>query len=217
MSDWIKNHIQDRITYIPNILHLVWVGKSEQPEYLQKHIAKWKELMPNWTIMFWTNEDLTEEKIDVDVLNTINKAEKGTQKADILKYYVVWKYGGIYVDADVEPVRNLDPILYMSELVICHDNYIDWQYISVGFFGATKNHPVLRKAVDICLKAELNTPEPHMTTGPRVFGEAVSITPPSKIKYMNLPMECFYAPDHNKHYDPSHKFGNHFYAKSWHT
>jgi mannosyltransferase OCH1-like enzyme len=196
---------------------LIWVGKSEQPEYLQKHIAKWIELMPDWDIRLWTNDHLIEEKIDIDVLSTIHKAEKGTQKADILKYYIVWKFGGVYVDADVYPVRSLDPILYMSDLVICHGNYITWPYISVGFFAASIGHPVLQKSLDICLKTELNTNDPHMTTGPRAFGEAVSIIPPLNMKYMMLPTECFYYHDPQKVFNPSHKFGQHFYAKSWHT
>lgn len=212
MSDWKNTYFQHRTQYIPRILHLVWIGKASQPEYLQKHIQKWKELMPKWTVRLWTNEDLITDEIEPTVLAKIHEADKGTQKADILKYYVVWKYGGIYVDADTEPTSNLDPIIYMSDLVVCHDNQIEWGYIAVGFFAASQYHPVLRKAVDICLTVPLNTGEPHMTTGPRAFGLAVSQIPPTNTKYMNLEIECFYWPEGGL---VPNRFGKHFYAHAW--
>lgn len=212
MADWIQSHIQKKSRYIPRLLHLVWVGKANQPEYLSKHISKWKDLMPEWNVRLWTNEDLTTEEVEIDSLIKIHEAEKGTQKADILKYYIVWKYGGIYVDADVEPIRSLEPIIYMSDLVICHHNEIVWDYIGVGFFAAKRNHPVLRKAVDICMSAELNTPEPNMTTGPRAFGMAVASVPPSDMKYTELPLDCFYWPEGGM---TPNRFGSHFFAKAW--
>jgi mannosyltransferase OCH1-like enzyme len=212
MNDWKSTHFQHRTQYIPRILHLVWVGNAGQPDYLPKHIETWRELMPTWTIRLWTNDDLIADEVETDVLSKISEAERGTQKADILKYYVVWKHGGIYVDADVEPTSNLDPIVYMSELVLCHDNIITWEYISCGFFAGSVNHPALRKAVDICLRAQLNTNEPHMTTGPYALGLAVSQVPPQNMKYMNLEFECFYR--HNDGLFPN-RFGRHFYACAW--
>jgi mannosyltransferase OCH1-like enzyme len=212
MENWITNHMKKKERYMPRLLHLVWVGKAKQPEYLQKHILKWKELMPEWTIRLWTNEDLHNEEVETDVLMKIHEADKGTQKADILKYYIVWKYGGIYVDADVDPTRSLEPIIYMSDLVICHHAEIVWDYIGVGFFAASQHHPVLRKAVDVCLTANLNTSEPHMTTGPRAFGIAVASVPPPHEKYTLLEIDCFYWPEGGM---TPNRFGSHFFAKSW--
>jgi len=211
---WIENNIEPVKQYIPKILHVVWIGKSPEPESLAGYVSKWKELMPYWNVRMWTNADLSEEEVRPDVLARINEAEKGTQKADILKYYIVEKYGGVYVDADVEPVKSLDPILYLSDLVICHDNEITWEYISVGFFAASPNHPVLSKAVELCLIAQLNTDSPQLSTGPYVFGRAVSLTPPSGLRYSLLPMDAFYWIEGGI---TPNRFGTHLYARSWDT
>jgi len=210
---WIENHIEFVIPkqYIPRLLHIVWIGRSAQPESLAGYVSKWKELMPHWSVRLWTNDDL--EEVSPEVLVKINEAEKGTQKADILKYYIVEKYGGVYVDADVEPVKSLDPLLYLSDLVICHDNEITWEYISVGFFAASPNHPVLSKAVELCLNAQLNTDAPHLTTGPHVFGIAVSQIRTER-KYSLLPLDAFYWVDGGI---TPNRFGTHLYAKSWDT
>ena len=217
MENWIENHITEISPkqYIPSLLHIIWIGRSPQPESLAGYVSKWKELMPHWTVRLWTNADLTEYEIHPEVLSRINEAHQGTQKADILKYYVVDKYGGVYVDADVEPIKNLDPILYLSDLVICHDNYVEWQYVSVGLFAASPNHPVLSKAVELCMVASINIGAPHMNTGPHVMGIAVSVVPPIDKKYTLLPMGAFYA--YRNPPDTYMRFGNHLYAQSWDT
>jgi len=213
MENWTDNitQIQAPIHYIPRILHIIWIGQSPQPELLDVYISKWKQMMPHWFIRLWTNSDLTEEEIRPEVLAKINEAEKGTQKADILKYYIVEKYGGVYVDADMEPVKNLDPLLYISDIIICHDHYVSWQYIQCAFFAASPNHPALSKAVEICLNAPLNTGQPHLTTGPGALGTAVSLTPG---KYTLLPMETFYWKEGGMH---PNRYGLHMYTKSWDT
>lgn len=212
MTSWIENHIELKKPCIPRLLHLVWVGKANQPDSLTKYISKWRELMPEWTVRLWTNEDLTDTEVQSDVLAKIREADKGTQKADILKYYIVEKYGGIYVDADVEPYRSLEPLIYMSDLVICHDNVITWEYISVGFFAAIQNHPALQNTIAICLAAQLNTGEPHLSTGPYAFGRGVANTPPPDKKYTLLPSDCFYLPEWGI---TPNRFGAHLYAGNW--
>ena len=56
---WIENHIEFVIPnqYIPRLLHIVWVGRSPQPESLSGYVSKWKELMPHWSVKLWTNDD----------------------------------------------------------------------------------------------------------------------------------------------------------------
>lgn len=168
--------------------------------------------MPHWTIRLWTNEDLTDSEVDIDVLSRIHEADKGVQKADILRYHIVWKYGGIYMDADVEPVRSLEPLLFMSDLVICHENYVTWEYITNSFFAASQNHPVLKKAVETCMYTELNTPDIHLSTGPRILGFAVAnVSPPTK-KYTLLGLDAFHEPTAGM---TPNRFGSHFFARSW--
>lgn len=213
---WIKQHLVHKYPpkqYIPRLLHLIWVGKAEQPDILQIYLDKWKNLMPHWSVRLWTNEDINESEFQPEILAKINEAEKGVQKADIMRYAIVEKYGGIYVDADMEPVKELDALLYMSGLVVCHDNYVTWTYINNAFFGAKPNHPVLKKAVELCISANLNTNTPNFQTGPALFGVAISLVPPENEKYTLLSFGTFYGPDCRC--EIPEKFGEHHYAKNW--
>jgi mannosyltransferase OCH1-like enzyme len=104
---------------IPNLLHMIWVGEKEAPDYVGKHYDQWKTLMPEWTVRLWTNADLPEGEFPAAILPRIAEAKKGAQKADIMRYFIVYKYGGVYMDADVVPHRSLDPV------VLCHE-YADY-------------------------------------------------------------------------------------------
>lgn len=196
---------------IPKLLHLIWVGPNEKPETFDKYVKQWSTLMPSWEIRIWENKDINTKEFSDDILQKINESTKGAQKADIMRYSIVEKYGGFYMDADMIPIQSLDPLLMLSEdLIICHDIPITWSYIQMAFFGAVKNHPIIKKACDLCLKVELNTPDIHLKTGPRLFGDAFEKAYENH-KVAVLHSTAFY---HNKDFTGT-KFATHAYAKMW--
>lgn len=199
---------------IPRILHIIWLNSNiepiAQPGYVRSNVETWKTLMPDWEVKFWTEEQLLE--FPPVVLELIQKANQGAQKADLARYFIIEKYGGFYSDTDVIPYKNLEPLLSLDEnqLILCHDLPITWAYISIGFFGAIPHHPVFQKACELSLVAELNTSDLHLKTGPKLMGESVYQTPIQDQKHLLLPSKYFY---HNDDYPQ--RFGNHFYAKEW--
>lgn len=159
---------------IPSILHMVWVGESPIPDYFINNVKGWKELMPTWHFMIWTNDHLTPSFIDHNYLNKINLAKQGAQKADLLRYYVINRYGGFYVDADVTPLRSLNDLLYIdNDIIICNDIPINFNYVSTGFLAAISNHPVLTILCNHILFSTLNTDDVHIHTGPGIFGKCL--------------------------------------------
>ena len=201
---------------IPKLLHLIWVGPNDRPLTMTSYINSWQALMPTWTVRLWTNADVTETEFP-EAFSVLCKANTGVQKADIMRYFIIRKYGGFYIDADVEPHKSLEPLV-MHDIVVCHDLEITWPYVASAFFGAVPDHPVLSKCCDLVARATLNTNEPHMHTGPRLFGEAV-------ISYdaFVLPIQSFYRNKTGQTWidglpvtcDFDDRFGSHLYAKQW--
>ena len=209
---------------IPALLHMIWVGPNEAPAYVEEYKTKWHELMPTWQIRLWTNADLTAAEFPHDLLAKINAATSGAQKADLMRYYIIYKFGGTYVDTDVIPHRSLEPIRGLGPIVLCHDMPYTWAYISIGFLAAVPHHPVLEYAYQLCLGAIINTPDINMQTGPRILGEAVWRTPPpAGEKYQSLHCYFFYRNmvgqvKLDRYYataDFDARFASHFYAKMW--
>ena len=196
---------------IPRILHLIWVGENAAPHYFHSNVSKWKELMPLWEVRVWSNSDITIEHFPEDIIDLLGRVKKGAQKADIMRYFIIEKYGGVYMDSDVTPHRSLEPLITQipdAKAIICHDIPLTWQYISIGFFAAVPHHPLFQLSSQLVYSARINTEDLHMHTGPRLFGEAVSRISGNPI--VLLPTEFFY-----RNLDFNERFGNHFYAKEW--
>lgn len=179
---------------IPDILHMIWVGEKAPAEYFWSNLNKWKSLMPNWKFIVWTNDKLATENIDESYIELINKSTSGAQKADILRYYAIKKYGGFYVDADITPIKSLDTIeRYDYDVILCHDLLDTNQYIATGFFAAIPNHVLFNNIVKEIYYVDFNNINIHLTTGPYILGKEVGkINWTEYQKYLMLPYWTFY-------------------------
>ena len=195
---------------IPKIVHVIWVGDKDPPHYFEKNNLKCKELMPDWEIRVWRNEDISLEHFPQEIIDMLKIVEKGAQKADIMRYFIIEKYGGIYLDSDITPHLSMKPLINIenANVILCHDLPLTWEYISIGFFAAVPHHPLFQTTCQLCYHAKLNTDDLHLHTGPRLLGDAVSKLKNNKI--VLLPTKFFYR---NENYDG--RFGHHFYAKDW--
>jgi mannosyltransferase OCH1-like enzyme len=210
---------------IPRKLHMIWVGADPAPPFVGEYFQGWKTLMPEWDLRLWTNEDIHSTEFSEDYQRLIDSARQGAQKADIMRYYILWKHGGIYMDADVEPHRSLEPLLATKKrLLLCHDLKITWPYIAIGFIAAQPHHPLMenicRKIYSIDIISSTNI---CMETGPRLLGECAFHLPPQGEKYAVLPKEAFYRNkkgqqlyiDYFRPDDLENRFGSHLYARLW--
>lgn len=97
---------------IPRKLHMVWLG-SEPPALVQANITRLVELHPGWEFMLHT--DLP-ESADPELCKAYDAAEQWCQRADIVRYVAMRDHGGIYIDSDCVPLRNLEPLLAVGPL-----------------------------------------------------------------------------------------------------
>lgn len=94
---------------IPRIIHYCWFGGNPLPEDIKRYIASWKKYCPDYEIRQWneSNFDVTENSY----CHEAYKAKKWAFVSDYARLKVLYKYGGIYMDTDVEVVKNLDGLL----------------------------------------------------------------------------------------------------------
>lgn len=94
---------------IPKIIHYCWFGKSELPELAQKCINSWKKYCPDYEIIEW-NEDNFDLMSNIYVKEAY-EAKKWAFITDYVRLFVLYNYGGVYMDTDVEIIRNIDAFL----------------------------------------------------------------------------------------------------------
>ena len=84
---------------IPKILHQVWVGPNPPPT---RAMETWRRRHPDWEYRIWTDHTGWENQKAIDAMPEWNG------KADIMRYEILYRHGGVVVDADSECLRSLD-------------------------------------------------------------------------------------------------------------
>ena len=94
---------------IPKLIHYCWFGRSPLPPLAKKCIASWRVFLPDYEIKEW-NED----NFDVSILSYTADAYSAGKYAfvsDYARFWVLYRYGGVYFDTDVEIIRSMDDVL----------------------------------------------------------------------------------------------------------
>lgn len=118
---------------IPKIIHYCWFGGKEKPDSVKQCIESWKKYCPDYEIREWN-----ESNFDIqanDYCREAYEAKRWAFVADYARLYVLYEYGGIYMDTDVEVVRPFDPLLNRNGF-LCFENDDN---VSIGTFGVAKH------------------------------------------------------------------------------
>lgn len=123
---------------IPKIIHHIWIGPNSLPEKEKLWIQSWKNFHPDFEFCLWTNENLPELSPRlVEVTKSLK--HKYALVCDIYRYEILSKYGGFYLDTDIECYkRKLDEFLELDFVGI--EPRKNAGYITNAFFGCSKPH-----------------------------------------------------------------------------
>ena len=94
---------------IPKIIHYCWLSNDPVPMQLQQYMQTWREKLPGYEFLLW-NFDRFDIRRSTWVKEAF-EAKKYAFAADYIRLYAVYRYGGIYMDMDVEVVRGFDELL----------------------------------------------------------------------------------------------------------
>lgn len=99
---------------IPKIIHFIWFG-GKKTKLAKKCIASWRKFCPDYEIMEWN-----ESNFDVNKSTHCRQAFESKKYGfvvDYARYDLLFNYGGIYVDTDVEFLKNMDALLNTQAFV----------------------------------------------------------------------------------------------------
>ena len=117
---------------IPKKIHYVWVGGNEKNN---KHLE-------GYEVIEWN-----ENNFDIDshpFVKAAYKAKKWAYVSDYIRAYVIYKYGGIYLDTDILVLDNFDRFLNNRAFV----GFENPQYPFTAVFGAEPGHPLVKDMIE---------------------------------------------------------------------
>lgn len=137
---------------IPKVFHRIWLDDPE-PDTFLGYWAKLQQLHPEWKFHSWRSS------VDIPVLQNQELFDRAREvcpkdwkrfQADILRLELLYQYGGIYVDTDIEPIRPFDRLTENNCVVPFSPNRgprgkrLLTQYV----IGAEAKHPFIQACID---------------------------------------------------------------------
>lgn len=209
---------------IPKIIHQIWLGGA-LPENCLNWQKSWQEHHPDWEYRLWTDADLADFAFSDKkrFLKAINKAEQ----ADILRYEILYRYGGLYVDTDFECLKPFDPLhmhcdFYCGlEAKLAHHNR---PAMGNALIGSIPGHPILKRCLEQISKQETGG-EPlkiQRYTGPHCLTRAFLCDQGDHLN-VAFPFSYFYPlPSHlreeggcKEKWVQEESFGIHYWSMTW--
>tara|TARA_Y100000816_G_C26014396_1_gene530425 strand:- start:452 stop:1114 length:663 start_codon:yes stop_codon:yes gene_type:complete len=95
---------------IPKIIHHIWMGDNEIPKICLQCIEQSKRLHPDFEFKLWRDKDA--EKLMKtefqDYYENFHKLPRTIMKIDMFRYFLMYKFGGIYTDLDYYFIKKFD-------------------------------------------------------------------------------------------------------------
>lgn len=161
-----KEYKKNGYQVIPKVINTFWFSDDSIPDSYQKCLNSWKDKCPDYDIRIWSRIDYNSG--DCKYYEDAIKNKKWAFASDYARVDVISKYGGIYLDMDVEVIRNIDDLLL-------NDAYMGFggiDYIECGSgFGAAPNNSIMIEICEDYKKSSFQNQDGtlDLTTAPRKY------------------------------------------------
>ncbi len=166
---------------IPRIFHRVWVGSHEMPALFARFGETWLEHHPDWKMRLWTEADLPALGLEGVAEHTRNLSEL----SNLMRYELLARHGGVYIDTDFECLRSLEPLLGGIDAFTALESP---GRASNALIGCVPEHPLLRWAAQAAPTTVGLGAHSRDANGPYFFSLLLEQTPDVTL----FPPELFY-------------------------
>lgn len=208
---------------IPKIVHQIWIGKAV-PEKFKLFQESWKKYHPDWEYKLWIYQDVDDFHFYNEDL--IKESRNPGEISDIMRYEILYRFGGLYVDFDFECLRPHDELHKMYDFYIGIQP-LDTEFVQlgIGLIGSIPGHPILRHAI-VSMRSSWNHLDyehnPPKRTGPIFFTKSFFASAGKEGTVdIAFPVDYFYPLgckeflfDYEK-WEAQGSFGIHHWASSW--
>jgi mannosyltransferase OCH1-like enzyme len=146
-------------TSIPQVFHRIWFGGPEPKDH-GPLVDSWARHHPSWSIMTWTETNLPPLR-NQPLFDSLSSA---AGRADVARYELLHRFGGVYIDVDFEALRPIDDLLMDVRGFAAFEDDL---WVAIGILGAEPGHEVFAAMVDAVRSSPPGPP--NQQTGPQFF------------------------------------------------
>ncbi len=130
---------------IPKIIHQIWIGPKKFPSKYYKWVSTWKKHNPSWIYKFWTESNIRELKLKNQ--KKIDASSNIGYKTDLIRYEILKKFGGLYIDTDFECIRPIPDDFLKFSFVSC-TVFSNKPQIANGMMMSKVNSKLINKVIE---------------------------------------------------------------------
>jgi mannosyltransferase OCH1-like enzyme len=138
---------------VPKIIHQIWIGPKPAPIKLMN---TWKEKHPDFEYIFWNDKEFEKRGMTFECQDKIDEMEEYCGKTDIMRWEILYKYGGVYIDADSFCIEKLTDEMLKKSFAAWENEIKRPGLIAVGTMGFTINHSIPKKAIEFIKNNEVS-------------------------------------------------------------
>ena len=130
---------------IPKIIHYCWMSGEPFPELIKECIDTWKKFLPDYKIIEWNKNNF-----DVNMSSFTKEAfdaKKYAFVSDYVRLYVLYNYGGIYLDSDIKVLKSFDDLLNNKAF----SGFESKERVGVWLLASEKGNSLFKEMLD-CYK-----------------------------------------------------------------
>lgn len=159
---------------IPKIIHQIWIGPKPAPKFMKE----WPLMYPEYEYILWDNDKVNElfplknqhlyDGYDNETSNVWNG------RSNLLRLEILNKYGGLYIDADTNPLRKMEDSFLNDQFFAAYANEkARGDLIAWGVMGTTPDNNILQTMIDsLNTKSKIKQPS-HIFSGPTFFTNTI--------------------------------------------
>jgi len=146
------------ITPITKIIHFIWVNDDASKSNFNSHpqfdqnIAAFKQANPSWEVKIWDEERVSNTHFPVNnfanrsLFDSYHCEFDAGRKSDILRYELLYNFGGVYVDVDYMCLRPF-PADMLETGFFCGASNTGCVELNNGLIGSCAGHPILGRLI----------------------------------------------------------------------
>lgn len=131
---------------IPKIIHLCWFSNDPFPVEIKICLDSWKRVLPDYEVRRWTYEDA--KAIGCRFIDEALAARKWAFAADVVRFYAVYKEGGVYMDSDILIKKRFDRFIPEHGFATFHEHIGQQLQLQAAFLMGEKGNAYCKAVFD---------------------------------------------------------------------
>ncbi|MGN9066978.1 glycosyltransferase family 32 protein [Ligilactobacillus agilis] len=205
---------------IPKVIHYIWLGGREEPTSVLMMINSWRRYLPDYEIRKWdeTNLPMAELRKKNKFFDKCCKYKLYAFMSDYLRLWILYNYGGIYMDTDVEVIRNFNPLLDNEGFIGYEKGNSEYgEFIGTGVIGAIPRNETIYRLLDFYSENIWEEKE-YVNT---IIMKKSYLKNRNLFSHLKIYKREFFSPfspydgECNKLVDKENTYTIHWYSKNW--